>query len=141
MMISNNSMERGVSKLTPQLYFRVIVGAFLMLFLMSWSTLFMHISSTIHIHDGVTGGFVHISSVSQADLPLHVSDPAEQHLDSCHALDLAALSTMPVPSVPERSEIAERVVISQEVAAKQLEIVYLSQRALSRAPKNSPPYI
>ena len=121
---------------------RKVAAALLVFQIISLGAYWFHIQTAMHVHSPISGEVVH-AAVNDDVTPVQeeacvyssVNDTDE---DSCalfnHLLRPSAASFEAPASFDEK-----QVVITTEVVARRLDIVYRSTRLLHQAPKNSPP--
>ncbi len=125
---------------------RKLAGVLLVFQVISFGLFYHHLSDAQHVHSSVTGDVIHLApnclsehfhEVDTYDFGFPNADD-----DDCPAIGLLAHASVFAPSIRAACVPPKEIIlISKEVQVHQLQIVYLSNKALYQAPKQSPPLI
>lgn len=99
-----------------------------------------HMTDVVHVHSSTTGQLVHLQnsdSVPMAGIHTWPKDPQEDH--NCQAAQNALNLSAFLLSFAEMDRACTPCLAGDDVRAKKLEMVYLTQRLHQLAPKQSPP--
>lgn len=125
---------------------RKLAGALLVFQILSVGLFYYHFSVSEHVHSSVTGEVIHLPPNCLSE-HFHEVDTYDFGFpngddDHCPVIGLLAHASVFAPAVRAAYvQPHEVVLISKEVQVRQLQIVYLSNKTLYQAPKQSPPII
>ena len=126
---------------------RKVAAALLIFHILLLGAIMIHMETTVHAHSLITGEVIHISAEHDPSVSTHAQNQEDyvaplqtEEEDPC-ALFNKMLRPDTSSSIEPQPLPVDSVIISSELIARKLDIVYRSTRLLQQAPKNSPPHV